>query len=266
MFNNITKKIPVLKAKFMGLIAATITVLFFINNHLNLFSNLSKWGIAFSESYKAKTPKPLLANLVSTQKTAEKNINENIDCSNIKERWRADENSYIEDNKIKLVGGADAGSIFLKDFISEFLNFEISFKSFLSSGINTNLAFKNRDGELKYSIGDGDFKTIRYSYGKNLQKTILQEEIDNSKNIGFRLSIQEQSQKNKVISVLTYFNKTGQQRAVNLNDIEISNAKSLYLIIGFGLDAGKELEKNKAYVKIESCNIKEIGPSKILNV
>jgi|GEM_PF-3336752 len=266
MFNNIFKKILTLKTKVTLFIAATMTILFIINNYLNLLSNLSKWIIAASESYKAKTTKPLLANLGNTQKTAEKNIDENIDCSNIEEQWRADENSYIEGNKIKLISGADAGSIFLKDFISEFLNFEIGFKSFLNSGINTNLAFKNRDGELRYSIGDGDFRTIRYSYGGNLQKTILPEEIDNNQNIGFRLSIQEQSQKNKVISALTYFNKAGQQRAINLNDIEISNAKSLYLIIGFGLDAGKELEKNKAYIKIESCHIKEIGPSKILNI
>ena len=136
------------------------------------FFNFTFWT---ADTVKDLRDKPTLATISeSFGKFHLKNdkTNENkIDCSNLNELWRPDENTYFEDNKIKLKNGEIAGSIFYKNKVSSFLNLELTIKSFLTTGINTNFAFKNNDGELKYAIGDGDFKTIRYLYEDNLALT-----------------------------------------------------------------------------------------------
>lgn len=195
-----------------------------------------------------------------------------VNCSNLKELWRPDENVYFDGNKIKLKDGAMAGSIIYKDKVSSFLNIELVFRSILSSGVNTNLAFENNDGELKYAIGDGDFKTIRYFYNdhrvltpRDIKETFLDSNINNSENIGFKLNIIEQKGSNKAVSSLTYTNVDGKNNPINLEDIIITNPQKLYLSMGFGLDAHKESENKNAYIEVISCSLLEELPSKILN-
>lgn len=193
-----------------------------------------------------------------------------IDCSDVENQWRAGKNAYIDGNKVRLREGEIAGSIFFKDTVSNFLDFEITFRSFLKSGINTNFSFKNSDGELKYAIGDGDFKTVRHSYSTERrvmksEKLTLPEEIDNNQDIGFEITIVEKKEGYEAISLLTYYDSTGRPNAEDLKNMVISNPQALYLAVGFGLDARREPKNKDAYVEIVSCVITERAPSKNLN-
>ena len=193
------------------------------------------------------------------------------DCSNLVDQWQPGKNIYFDvDNKIKLKDDNIAGAIFLKDSVSTFLTFEIKFRSSLVTGINTNISLKNDDGELKYAIGDGDFETIRYSYIPHTgeihkERSILSSEIDNGEEIGFKINIVETGGINKVISSLVYKDILKKDVVYNLEDLIIKNPQKIFLTVGFGLDARKEINNKDAYIEILSCNITEASPSKILD-
>lgn len=194
-----------------------------------------------------------------------------IDCSNLLDQWQPGEHIYFdEENKIRLKEGEVAGAIFLKNKVSSFLTFEMEFKSSLETGINTNISFKNNDGDLKYAIGDGDYRTIRSTYKTKEQeikkeRTILPVEIDNGHNIGFKINIIERGGSNKAVSSLVYQDVNGNNTTADLEDMVIPNPDKIFLSIGFGLDARKEPENKDAYIEMVSCNIVEAHPSKVLD-
>jgi len=200
------------------------------------------------------------------------NSDEMVDCTNIAEHWRPDENVYFEENKIKLKSEGEAGSIFFKDQVSNFLNFEIVFKSSLKSGVNTNISFINKyGGELRYSVGDGDFKTIRSFYLKDFvvednKEFILLKEMDNAEDIGFKIDIVERKNAGQALGSLTYYDKEKEFHSLDFGDMIIP--RGTYLSVGFGLDARKEPTgegSGESYVEIKTCALKENTPSKILN-
>lgn len=195
-----------------------------------------------------------------------------IDCANIAEHWRPDENIYFEGNKIKLKNGGVAGSMLFKDQVSNFLNFEIVFKSFLKSGVNANVSFLNKyGGELRYSIGDSDFKTIRSFYIKDSvvednKEFVLLDEINNAEDIGFKVDIVERKNTGQALGSLTYHDKEKEFHSLDFKDMAIP--RGTYLSIGFGLDARKEPSgegTEESYLEIKTCALKENIPSKILN-
>lgn len=191
-------------------------------------------------------------------------VDPDLNCSDLKNQWQPGENTYFENNKIKLQD-VTAGAVFLKNKVSSFVSLELEFKSSISTGINTNISFENDDGELRYSIGDGDFRTIRYFYlsgGKitNRRRTILPLDIDNRNNLGFKIDIIEQGKINKAISSF----KNGDEPAVNLDDVIIPNPKKIHIKVGFGFNAGESNNK-EAYIELVTCKIKESPPSKILD-
>src|SRR3989344_5153142 len=114
-----------------------------------------KTGVNFYNDPRISTVTESLANLSGLANK------DTFNCSTLKDNWEPDTNTYFEDNKIKLKNGASAGTIFLKNGASSFLNLQLKFKSSMITGINTNISFKNGDDEVKYAIGDGDFKTVR---------------------------------------------------------------------------------------------------------
>ena len=197
---------------------------------------------------------------------------EAIDCTNVAEYWRPDGNIYFEENKIKLKNKGEAGSIFFKDQVSNFLNFEIVFRSFLKSGVNANISFVNKyGGELRYSVGDGDFKTIRSFYLKDFivednKELILLDEINGAEDIGFKVDIVERKNASQALGSLTYYGKEKEFHSLDFGDMVIP--RGTYLSVGFGLDAKKEpmVEgAGESYVEIKTCALKENTPSKILN-
>lgn len=195
-----------------------------------------------------------------------------IDCTSIAEHWRPDENIYFEGNKIKLKNGGVAGSLFFKDRVSNFLNFEIVFRSFLKSGVNANISFLDKyGGELRYSVGDGDFKTIRSFYLKDSvvednKELILLSEVNNAEDIGFKIDIVERKDAGQALGSLTYYDKERKFYSLDFKDMTVP--RGTYLSVGFGLDARKEpMEEGaeESYVEIKTCAVKENTPSKILN-
>lgn len=218
---------------------------------------------------KIKTITGFTNNIVITNKEQDGN---KIECSNIKTYWSPDLNTYIQDNKIRLKEGKTAGAIILKNPVSSFLGFEIKFKSSLLSGINTILSFRNSDGNLKYAIGDGDFRAIRYSYTDKTGVIRVREvsklpvRINNEKEIGFKLSTIEKAQSTLASGVISYYDAYGQLHNWDLEDINIPNPKQLYLNIGFGLNAGLEPDNKSAYLELLSCSIIQTDPSKLLNI
>ncbi len=206
------------------------------------------------------------------EETASAVNDEMIDCANIAEYWRPDKNVYFEGNKIKLRSGEAAGSIFFKDQVSNFLNFEIVFRSSLKSGVNANISFLNKyGGELRYSVGDGDFKTIRSFYLKDFmvednKEFILLNEINNAEDIGFKIDIVERKNASQALGSLTYHDQEKEFYSLDFGDMIIP--RGTYLSVGFGLNAGKEPAGDgsaEPYVEIQSCALKENTPSKILN-
>ncbi|OGZ58227.1 MAG: hypothetical protein A3F94_02550 [Candidatus Spechtbacteria bacterium RIFCSPLOWO2_12_FULL_38_22] len=195
-----------------------------------------------------------------------------LNCSDSSLQWRPDLNTYIKENRIYLKDDKHAGTIILKDPVSSFLGFEISFKSSMSTGINTILSFKNSEGTLKYAIGDGDFKTIRYSFTDKtgilqiLETTKLPTSINNQEEIGFKLNTLEKAQGTLVSSTISYTDLYNQNNNKDLNDINITSPKQLYLNIGFGIDANLEDSASQAYLEITNCSIEQNEPSKLLNI
>jgi len=229
----------------------------------------------YIDSAKKFIQSPNLGTVISSLKEFNNIENSNntltIDCSDLLNQWQPGEHIYFdEENKIRLKEGKVAGAMFLKDKVSSFLTFEMKFKSSLETGVNTNISFKNKDGNLKYAIGDGDYKTIRSIYKTEGQedikeRTILPAEIDNSYDIGFKINIIERGGSNKAISSLVYQDVNGNSATTDLEDMVIPNPNKIFLSIGFGLDARKEPENKDAYIEILSCGIVEAHPSKLLD-
>ena len=198
--------------------------------------------------------------------------NDNIECSNIETYWSPDLNTYIKNNKIYLKEGKTAGAIILKNPVSSFLGFEIKFRSSLLTGVNTILSFRNSDGNLKYAIGDGDFRTIRYSYTDKIgimstrEITKLAVRINNEREIGFKLSTIEKAQSTLASGVISYYDALGQLHNQDLENINITNPEQLYLNIGLGLNAGLEPNNKNVYLELLSCSIIQTEPSKLLNI
>ena len=218
---------------------------------------------------KVKTVTGFTGNIVIPAK--EQN-NDKRECSNIKTYWRPDLNTYIKDNKIHLKEGKTAGALILKNPVSSFLGFEIAFKSSLITGVNTILSFRNSDGNLKYAIGDGDFRAIRYSYTNSAgimnvrEVTKLPVRINNEKEIGFKLNTIEKVQSTLASGVVSYYDSYGQLHNQDLKNIVIPNPKQLYLNIGFGLNSGLEPNNKNVYLELLSCSIIQTEPSRLLNI
>ena len=214
---------------------------------------------------------PMLATIVISADNDDEKKGE-LNCSDSSLQWRPDLNTYIKENRIYLKDDKHAGTIILKDPVSSFLGFEISFKSSMSTGINTILSFKNSEGTLKYAIGDGDFKTIRYSFTDKtgilqiLETTKLPTSINNQEEIGFKLNTLEKAQGTLVSSTISYTDLYNQNNNKDLNDINITSPKQLYLNIGFGIDANLEDSASQAYLEITNCSIEQNEPSKLLNI
>ncbi len=189
-----------------------------------------------------------------------------IDCSNLADQWAPGDNIIFEGNKIKLKEGATAGAIVFKNRVSSYSSLELEVRSNLTTGINTNISFENEDGELRYSIGDGDFKTIRsyfISKSKVLIKNrkILPFDMDTKEPLGFKVNIVEQGGENKAVASL----RIPGHPVNNLEDITIPNPTKIYLKIGLGLNADKEPDVQNAYIELVSCKITESQPSKVLD-
>lgn len=184
------------------------------------------------------------------------------DCSNLKEKWEPDSNTRFEGNKVKLKDHASAGIVFLKENPKSLLNLRINFKSSMKTGINTNISFKNGNDEVKYAIGDGDFRTIRY-YRSNdggptyilKNETRLNPEIDNQYGIEFTMGIAKQAQGNRMLGSLAYGKNF--ENTSDLEDIIIKNPERISLTLGLGLDGKKESESGRSdvYIELGSCNI-----------
>ena len=159
-----------------------------------------------------------------------------------------------------------------KDQVSNFLNFEIVFRSSLKSGVNTNISFMDKHGgELRYSVGDGDFKTIRSFYLKDFiveenKEFVLLDEINNAEDIGFKVDIVERKNAGQALGSLTYYDNKNEFHSLDFKDMTIP--RGTYLSVGFGLDARKEPSgegTGGSYLEIKTCALKENTPSKILN-
>ncbi|MDP3763791.1 MAG: hypothetical protein Q8Q92_04085 [bacterium] len=186
------------------------------------------------------------------------------DCSDLEDKWELDSNTKFEGNRIKLKAGESAGTIFLKDDPKSLLNFRIKFKSTMKTGINTNISFENGNDSVKYAIGDGDFRTIRYYRSDNNgptyildSETRLSPEIDNQYSIEFTMGIVKLAQGNKMVGSLIY-GKDGINPA-DLEEIVIKNPERISLTLGFGLEGKKELEEDldDIFIELESCEISE---------
>lgn len=195
-----------------------------------------------------------------------------LDCSDATLHWRPDLNTYVKGNAIWLKDGRRAGTIILKDAVSSFLGFEIKFSSSMQSGINTILSFKNSTGTLKYAIGDGDFKSIRYSFTDNkgllqvMETTKLLVNIDETKEIGFKLNTLEKAESTLATGTVTYQDIYGQTHSQDLKDINITSPKQLYINIGLGIDARREGNTRNAHIELINCSIVQTEPSKLLNI
>lgn len=185
-------------------------------------------------------------------------------CSDLNNKWEPDSNTKFEGNRIKLKAGESAGTIFLKDDPKSLLNFRIKFKSTMKTGINTNISFENGNDSVKYAIGDGDFRTIRYYRSDNNgptyildSETRLSPEIDNQYSIEFTMGIVKLAQGNKMVGSLIY-GKDGINPA-DLEEIVIKNPERISLTLGFGLEGKKELENDLGdiFIELESCEISE---------
>jgi len=195
-----------------------------------------------------------------------------LQCSSPSLHWRSDLNTYVNDNELFLKEGKSAGTIILKEPVSSFLGFEITVASSMQSGINTIISFKNSGGNLKYAIGDGDFKTIRYSYtDKNgvmlvQETTKLENSIHNEREIGFKLTMIEKANSTLSSAVLSYYDIYGRLHNVDLENIQIPDPKQLYQSIVLGIDAGLETQRQDSSIKLLGCSIIQTEPSKLLNI
>ena len=195
-----------------------------------------------------------------------------LNCSDPNLHWRPDLNTFIKNNKIFLKAEKSAGTIVLREPVSSFLGLELQLKSLMQSGINIIISFKNSDGTLKYAIGDGDFRTIRYSYtDKNgilrIQEVLkLGNSIYNANEIGFKLTTLEKTDSTLASAIVSYYDIYGRLHNQDLEDINIPNTQQVYLNIGIGIDARQEIQKQDAYIELLNCSIMQTKPSRLLNI
>ena len=99
-----------------------------------------------------------------------------------------------------------------------------------------------------------------------LETTKLPTSINNQEEIGFKLNTLEKAQGTLVSSTISYTDLYNQNNNKDLNDINITSPKQLYLNIGFGIDANLEDSASQAYLEITNCSIEQNEPSKLLNI
>jgi len=196
-----------------------------------------------------------------------------VDCSNLNSDWTSGSGLIFEERKIKLRPEKTAGAAFLRNPISTFFNLELNFRSLMESGINVIISFYNSHGELRYAIGDGDFKTIRYMFIDNagyvrvMEVIKLDSPIDNSGNIGLKISTIEKVDSGLSVATLTYQDSTGKTRTNDLGDLIIPKSQQLYYNVGLGINASLEPHNiGNVYMEVQNCRIKEIPPSELLNI
>ncbi|MEX2145336.1 MAG: hypothetical protein WD712_03150 [Candidatus Spechtbacterales bacterium] len=196
-----------------------------------------------------------------------------FDCSNLDSDWVSGSGLRFEERKIKLQPGKLAGAAFLRNPISIFFNFELNLRSVLKSGINTNLSFYNSQGELRYAIGDGDFNTVRQmfidnaGYVRTMEVTKLEVPIDNTYDVGLKISVVEKTDSRVAIATLTYRDSLGKTHTRDLENLIIPKSQQLYHNVGLGINASLELYNlENAHMEIKTCKIKEVSASELLNI
>ncbi|OGZ61160.1 MAG: hypothetical protein A2919_00975 [Candidatus Spechtbacteria bacterium RIFCSPLOWO2_01_FULL_43_12] len=258
---------------FLG---AFITIFTFVSISIFVYDLVKNPELSWSEKIKRAASLSLLESVkektTETVRVVEANEN-SINCSDLNSGWLSGSGLIFDDRKIKLRPERTAGAAFLKDPISTFFNFELNFRSVMESGVNVNISFYNSQGELRYAVGDGDFKTVRYMFIDNagyvrvMEVLKLDTPIDNSDSIGLKISTVEKVDSRLAVATLTYKDSLGKIRTSDLENLIIPKSQQLYLNVGLGINASLEPHNvDNVYMEVQNCSIKEIPPSELLNI